>query len=237
MPTLSLTNCEILIGGTDMSSYLNKTTLRANVAELDVTTFGQTYRNRIGGLRDTRATWDGFWTSVPDAAQFPQLGSAGQAVTISPQGAEGSIAYLFLGDQFTYDQFGKVGDAAPFSATVAGNDGVTGLVRGQLGAFNRTVSATGQLGSILTMTAVGATQFLYATLHVLTAATTITIQVQSAPASNFAAPVTRATIGPLTTTGGTFMTRVAGPITDTFWRFNVSAITGTFVISGAIAQQ
>ncbi len=220
-----------------MSSYLNKATLRGSVAEHNVTTFGQTFVNRLGGLRDTQVTWDGFWTSVPDAAQFAQLGSQGQAVTISPQGAEGNIAYLFLAGQFTYDQFGKVGDAAPFSATVAGSDGVTGLVRGQLGAFNRTVSATGQVGSILTMTAVGATQFLYATMHVLTAATTITIQVQSAPASNFAAPTTRATIGPLTTTGGTFMTRVGGPITDTFWRFNVSAITGTFAITGAIAQQ
>jgi len=237
LPNLSLTNCEILIGGTDMSSYLNKATLRGSVAEHNVTTFGQTFVNRLGGLRDTQVTWDGFWTSVPDAAQFAQLGSQGQPVTISPQGTEGSIAYLLLAGQFTYDQFGKVGDAAPFSATVAGSDGVTGLVRGQLGAFNRTVSVTGQVGSILTMAAVSATQFLYATLHVLTAGTTITVQVQSAPTVGFAAPTTRATIGPLTTTGGTFMARVAGAITDTFWRFNVSAITGTFVITGAIAQQ
>ena len=220
-----------------MSSYLNKATLRGSVAEHNVTTFGQTFVNRLGGLRDTQVTWDGFWTSVPDAAQFAQLGSQGQPVTISPQGTEGSIAYLLLAGQFTYDQFGKVGDAAPFSATVAGSDGVTGLVRGQLGAFNRTVSVTGQVGSILTMAAVSATQFLYATLHVLTAGTTITVQVQSAPTVGFAAPTTRATIGPLTTTGGTFMARVAGAITDTFWRFNVSAITGTFVITGAIAQQ
>jgi hypothetical protein len=220
-----------------MSSYLNKASLKSSAAELDTTTFGQTYHTRLGGLRSAAVAWDGFWTSVPDAAQFAQLGTAGQAATICPQGAEGNIAYLFQADQFTYDQFGKVGDAAPFSATLAQSDGKTGLIRGQLGALNRVVSATGQVGSILTMTSVGATQFLYATFHVLVAATTITIQVQSAPAANFAAPTTQATIGPLTVTGGTFMTRVAGPITDTFWRFNCSAQTGSFTVSGAIAQQ
>lgn len=237
MANLSLTNCEILVGGLDMSSFLNKASLKTSAAELDVTTFGQTFRNRIGGLRDTEVAWDGFWTSIPDAAQFAALGSPNQAVTISPEGAEQKTAYLFLGGQFSYDQFGKVGDAAPFSATVKGTDDVTGLVRGQFAALTRSISATGQLGSILTMAGPSSSQFVYATVHVTTAATTVTIQVQSAPTVGFASPTTRATIGPLTTTGGTFMTRVAGPITDGFWRFNVSAITGTFVISGGIAVQ
>lgn len=234
MTTFAVTNAEIIVGGLDMSSFLNKVSVAASVAELDVTTFGQTFRNRIGGLRDTQMSWDGFWTSVPDAAQFAQLGVANTAVTVCPQGTETSVAYLFQGGQFTYDQFGKIGDAAPFSATIAGTDGIGGLVGGQLGALNRVVAATGQVGSVLALTAVGATQFLYATLHVLTAGTTITIQVQSAPASNFAAPTTRGTIGPITATGGTWMTRVAGPITDTFWRFNCSAQTGSFTVSGGI---
>lgn len=237
MANLAVTNAEIIVGGLDMSSFLNQTALKLMAAELDVTTFGQTSRVRIGGLKDTDLSWNGFWTSVPDAAQFAQLGSANQAATVSPEGAEGKVAYLFQAGQFTYSQFGKIGDAAPFSASLKGTDGTTGAIRGQLAALNRTVSATGQVGSILTMTSVGATQFLYATVHVLTAGTTITLQIQSAPLIGFGAPTTRATVGPLTTTGGTFMTRVAGPITDTFWRVNCSAQTGTFVISAAIAQQ
>lgn len=234
MAPFAVINAEIIVGGLDMSSFLNKVTVNAKVAELDVTTFGQTYINRIGGLRDTDMSWDGFWTSVPDAAQFAQLGSNNQAVTVCPQGAETNVAYIFQGGQFTYSQFGKIGDAAPFSATVAGTDGVGGLVSGQLAALNRVASATGQVGSVLSMTAVGATQFLYATFHVLVAGTTITVQVQSAPAANFAAPTTRGTIGPITATGGTWLARVAGPITDAFWRLNVSAVTGSFTVSGGI---
>ncbi len=234
MPTFAVTNAEIIVGGLDMSSYLNKATLKLTAVELDVTTFGQTHKNFLGGLQDTELDWNGFWTSVPDAAQFANLGVTGLATTVCPQGAEGNVAYLFNGGEFTYSEFGKIGDAAPFSAKVMGSDGVTGAVPGQLGALNRVVAATGQVGSILSMTAVGAAQFLYATVHVLAAATTITLQVQSAPLIGFGAPTTRATIGPLTTTGGTFMARVAGPITDAFWRFNCSAQTGSFTISGAI---
>jgi hypothetical protein len=33
------------------------------------------------------------------------------------------------------------------------------------------------------------------------------------------------------------MTRLAGPFTDAYWRLNVSAITGTFSVAGAIAVQ
>ena len=91
MPNLSLTNCEIIVGGLDMSSYLNKAIIKSTAAELDGTTFGQTYRVRLAGLKDTHVFWDGFWTSVPDAAQFAQLGNANQAMTISPQGAEGKL--------------------------------------------------------------------------------------------------------------------------------------------------
>lgn len=237
MSTFSMTNATIWIAGFDFSSQSNKLSLKASAQELDTTTFGQTYVNRIGGLRSVQMGMEGFWTSLPDAAQFAQLGTPNQAVTVSGAGLEQTVGYAFLGDQFTYDQFGKVGDAAPFVASLAQNDGVTGLIRGQLAAVNRTVSATGQLGSILTMAGPGATQYVYATLHVLTAATTITVQIQSAPLVNFAAPTTRATIGPITVTGGTFMTRVIGPFTDGFWRMNVPAITGTFVASGFIGIQ
>src|SRR5437773_9875230 len=130
MPTFAVTNATIWVAGLDMSSYLNKATLKMMAAELDITTFGATFRSRLGGLRDTDMTWDGFWTSVPDAAQFAQLGSANQAVTVSPQGFETNIAYLFQGGQFMYQEFGKIGDAAPFSAHLKGTDGVTGAIQG-----------------------------------------------------------------------------------------------------------
>jgi hypothetical protein len=60
------------------------------------------------------------------------------------------------------------------------------------------------------------------------------VQVQSATTGGFGSPTLRGTIGPLTARGGTFMARVPGPITDGFYRFNISAVTGAFIAAGAI---
>lgn len=235
MPTIALTNATVFVNDTDMTAFLNKIALKSMAADLKVTTFGSSWEQRIGGLKDTSFSEEGYWSApAPDAQRFAALGVSNLAFTISPQGTETGPAYMFLGGDFSYSAFGKIGEAVPFSVTAAGTDGVTGLIGGQLASASRTISGTGQVGSILTMTGPTATQFLYCTFHVFTAATTVTIQVQSATTLGFGAPTTRATIGPLTTTGGTFMTRVAGPITDGFWRLNCTAITGSFVVAGAI---
>jgi hypothetical protein len=238
MANLALTNCTIWVHDTDMSAYLNKVTLRPSVAELPADTFGTAatgWRARLGGgLKTVAMTEDGFWSApAPDASDFASLGVGDRAVTVSAQGTEGSIAYLLQAGRFGYDQFGKIGDLVPFSMSAA-NTNKVGLVRGQLASISRTISGTGQIGSILTLAGPLSTQFLYATLHVFTAATTLTVIVESAPTVGFAAPVTRATIGPITVAGGTFMARVAGAITDGFWRLNATTCTGSFVVAGAI---
>src|SRR6267378_1545248 len=107
MTDFAVTNAEIIVAGLDMSSYLNKGMLKASAAQLDVSTFGSGWKSFIGGLRDTELTWDGFWTSVPVAAQFAALGVNNQATTVCPQGTEGSIAYLFQAGEFQYSEFGK----------------------------------------------------------------------------------------------------------------------------------
>lgn len=234
MTTFAVTNAEIIVGGLDMSSYLNKAVLATSAAPLDVTTFGQTFKNMLGGLKDTQLDWDGFWTSVPDAAQFANLGLPNVPTTVCPQGAETNVAYLFNAGQFTYSEFSKIGDAAPFSAKVMGTDGVSGCVPGQLSALNRSVAATGLIGSAVNLGLLGTGQYLYAAIHALTAAPTITIAVNSGTSSG-STPTQRAIFTAITTTGGFWMTRLAGPIaTDTWWRFNVTAQTGTWTISGAI---
>lgn len=234
MANLFLQNCTIWVHDTDMSSYLNKVALKTAAAVLDTSTFGATYRSRIGGLKTVTMQEDGFWNApAPDSAQFAALGVVDRAVTVSAQGTETSTAYLFQAGHFNYTQFGALGAAAPFTVTMAGSNKV-GAVRGQLASISRTISATGQIGSILTMAGPTATQFLYATLHVFTAATTLTVIVESATTLGFAGPATRATIGPITVAGGTFLVRVPGPFTDGFWRLNASVITGSFIVGGAI---
>src|SRR5207248_1546615 len=105
--------------------------------------------------------------------------SANQAATVSPRGTETDTAYFFQGGQFMYQQFGKIGDAAPFSAALKGTDGTTGAIRSQLAAVNRSVAGTGLIGSAVNLGLLSAGQYLYATVHALTAGTTITIAVNS----------------------------------------------------------
>ena len=241
MTTFVMTDVTTYVGGYDFTTDLNKVTVKAEVDDLDATTFGGGgYKARLGGLRDVMADLGGFWQSAISAAVDPQifseLGTADRPVTVMPTPTEASVAYMFLGAKFSYEMFGQVGEITPFSLSMKGTN-TYGLVRGQLAKARGNVSATGAAGSVLSLGAVGAGQYLYAALHVFSAGTTITVQVQSDDSGAMSSPTTRGTIGPVTTAGGTWLVRVAGPITDTFWRLNVSAITGTFNVAGAIGIQ
>lgn len=243
MPVLSLLDCTAWIAGYDWSTDSNKLTVKASAADLDTTTFGGGgFQTRIGGLRTVEANLAGNWQSAAagavDPEAFPDLGNVDRPCTFSPTGStEGSIAYLAQLGKFSYEVLGQVGAVAPFTLGMMGTNGV-GLVRGQVAKARGSVSATGALGSALTLTAPTSTQFVYCTVHVFTAGTTITLQLQSDTASNFPSATTVATIGPITVAGGTWMTRVAGPLAgEVAWRLNVSAITGTFNLAAAIAVQ
>lgn len=238
MSSFALVDATTYIHDLDFTTYLNEISLSGMAEELDSTTFGSGgYRTRVGGLRDIEAAYNGFFEGIPDNAAFTALGTADRVVTMSPTGVETSTAYLFQADEFTYTPFGSIGDLTPFSIDIKGSN-TQGLVRGQLAAAKQNKSATGQLGSIVNLGAPSGSQFVYCTVHIFTAGTTITLQLQSDDAVGFSSPTTRATIGPLTTTGGTWMTRLAGPFSgETHWRLNVSAVTGTFSIAAAIAVQ
>lgn len=239
MPSFALTDATCWVAGYDFTTDINQITLGATAEELDNTTFGSGgYRSRIGGLRDVQAQVAGFWQSAtaaaPDPQAFPDLGVADRVCTFAPTSAEGAVAYTAQLGKFAYELFGEHGAVTPFSLTMNGTNG-QGLVRGQVAKAKGTVSATGALGSVQQLGAVATGQYLYAALHVFSAGTTMTVQVQSATAVGFASPTTRGTFSAATTTGGLWLTRVAGPITDTFWRLNVSAITGSFQVAGVIA--
>lgn len=238
MASFALTDATIWVDGYDFTSQSNSLTLAQSAQELDVTTFGSGgWRQRIAGLKDVDFQLGGFWESAASAAVDPQiatvLGTADKVFTVAPDDAEGTTAYLFRAGHFSYDILGQVGEAAPFTAQARGTNG-QGLVRGAVLKAKGNVSATGATGSVVQVGAVGASQYLYATLHCFSAGTTITVQVQSDDNSGMSSPTTRATFTAVTAVGGSWVTRVAGPITDTYWRFNVSAVTGTFQIAGAV---
>lgn len=245
MSTFVLKDCTTWVAGYDMTTDLSEMEISAEVDVQEKTTFGgDGWRTRVGGLNTVSASLSGFWQSAATDAIDPQvftnLGTGSEAVTVSTDGVADSPAYLFRGGKFSYDLLGAIGEVAPFSLEMQNTDPY-GLIRGKVAKAKGNVSATGALGSGLTDLSsndqVSATQYLYAVLHVFSAGTTITVIVESDDNAGFTTPTTRGTIGPITAAGGTWLTRVAGPITDTHYRLNVSAITGTFSVAGAIAIQ
>jgi hypothetical protein len=243
MAPITLVNAFAYVGGHDFTADSNALSFNAEVAENDATTFrdGGWKKFGPGGLKNGSLAMGGFWQSAASDAVDPilwnDLAVADRPMTFGPTETEGSLALMWQGAHYQYQLGGELGGLLPFSLE-ARNSNREGVVRGQLAKAMASVSATGVLGSVLNLGAVGATQYLYATLHVLgTPGTSVTVQLQSDDSAGFASPTTRATIGPLTSAGGTWMTRVAGAIADTHYRFNVSAITGTFVLAGAIGVQ
>lgn len=239
MGSFSLIDPTVWIGGYDMTGDLNQMSMNVGAEELDTTVFGLGgFRRRIAGLKTVAADFGGFWqagTGTVDPTVFTDLAVVDRVLTVAPASTETSVAYMWQGGSFRYSPFGQIGQATPFTLGYSGTNGV-GVIRGQVAKAKANVSATGATGSVVQVGDVTSSEYLYATLHVFSAGTTITVQVQSDDNAGMTSPTTRATIGPITTAGGTWMTRVAGPFTDTYWRFNVSAVTGTFSIAGAIGN-
>lgn len=237
MSSFAFVDATTWIAGYDMTGDLKSVALNIAVDELDNTPFGfGGYRSRIGGLKTVAADFGGFWQAGAgqvDPTVFSDLAVADRVVTLAPDDAEGTTAYMWQGGSFTYSPFGQIGDVTPFALSYLGTNGV-GAVRGGVAKAKGNVSTTGAIGSVQQLGDVAANEFLFATLHVFSAGTTITVQVQSDDNAGFTTPTTRGTFSGITTVGGTWLTKVAGAITDTYWRLNVSAITGTFSIAGAI---
>jgi hypothetical protein len=189
------------------------------------------------GARTAELGFNGFWTETVDSEAWTNLGVQ-RVYTAGPDETEGGVAHLLLGRHFAYQPFpGDYDTLVPFTLAVKPTDGQQGVVRGRLFKEMANVSSTGATGTAIQLGAVSASQYLYATFHVFTAGTTITAVLESDDANTFASATTRATFGPITTVGGTWATRVAGSITDTWYRLRVTACTGTFSIACAAGIQ
>lgn len=251
MTTIALLDVASYVGGHDFTGDSNSTLLTLDRVPLDRSTFRSGgWTQLTGGLRSATFAQSGWWapgTVSVDAAAFAQLGQTEQVHTMAPQEVEGGVAYIWQAQRFNYQMFdAEVGGLAPYSLTSQGSTSV-GVVRGKLAvapwdgstAAAVTYSATGQAGSAVELSAVDEGQSVYAAVHILgTPGTTVTLELESDTTADFDDdPTVRASIGPLTTAGGTWVTPIAGPITDTWWRVNIDAITGSFTIAVALGVQ
>lgn len=236
-----LTDAFVVVDEHDFTGDSNQLRFDVSVEPLDATVFGSGgWKSFVGGRKTAKLDVDGFLSVAAsgsvDQELLPDLGAVDRLVTFSPVAGVGELAYFGRMGKFATNLFGKVAELTPFSLSCSGSDPI-GFVRGQVAAAKATAAATGVVGSALDLGAAAATQKLYCAVHVHSAGTTLTLELESSPDNTFAAPTLQATIGPLTAAGGTWLVPVAGPITDTWYRLNASAVTGSFTITAAIAIQ
>jgi hypothetical protein len=77
---------KITVGTTNLSTSINSVTLDISADEIETTSFGSTYRTRIGGLKDASVSLDfmqDFAAGSVDALLFPLMGST-VSVAIAP---------------------------------------------------------------------------------------------------------------------------------------------------------
>lgn len=118
------TDYGISIGGDDFSSSLASVTLDISSEEQETTSFGDAWRERIGGLKDASVSLDfhqDFGASAVDATLWPLLGTT-VTIVIMPKGSESSSAtnptYTFDALVTEYQPFASsVGDLATLSVS------------------------------------------------------------------------------------------------------------------------
>lgn len=220
MSLQALKDATIWLEQYDVSGLLNDVDHEAKGAELVSTTFASGGNvERIGGLMDWVVKTSGFWDTTVQQSLDGLVGSAGKVITVTPNGTENDVCLFGRGLPSGFKKGGKVGEIAAFSGQVAASKS-EGLLYGRLLApkASRTAdaSSTGyQSGAALS------TQSLYAVLHVFSVSgtsPTIDVIVESDSANNFPSPTTVATFAQQTAAGCTYLTPVAGPVTDTWYR-------------------
>lgn len=241
MASQTLTDAKIYVAQYDWSGDMNSVALEYAAEMQDATTFGQTTRINKGGLKTARLSTEGYWSAGSgeiDPAIFAEIGVADRPVSVTPgSGAAGEAAYLFRTIRGSYSPGAQIGEMLRFR-TEAMAAGGHGLVRGTV-LFNGTAGST-SAGTKYQLGAVGATQRLYAALHVLdVSGTSPTLDVAIESDADASAGSETGRISFTQATGVTSeWASVAGAITDTYWRISYT-IGGTdpsftFVLTAGI---
>lgn len=131
MASFSFTDCDLTINSVDMSSFATSVTLKIEVDDNENTTFGNTFKTRIAGLKDWSLDIDfnsDFGSSAVDATIWPLLGTT-TTVTIKPTSAAvGSTNPSFSGSVLVTEYTpldGSVGDLASVSVSWPGSGTLT----------------------------------------------------------------------------------------------------------------
>jgi hypothetical protein len=237
---LVLLNTRLFVAGADLTAVTNKVDMQTEVEAKDATTFGSGgAKELLAGLASTSLTAEGFFeaadaTKIDDVA-FASRGAIGPMTVCPVAATDGALAYFTNGLETDYTLLGGVGDMAPFKLSAQGN---WRTVRGTVGHPVSTARTASGNGTAMLLGAVGASQQLYASLHVLAVSGTtpsLTVKVQSDDNVGFTSPTDRLTFTAATAVGGQIL-RLAGPLTDNYFRvtWTISGTTPSFQFVAAV---
>lgn len=244
MSTQVLTATKIYAGEYDVTGQVNQVSLDYDAEALPDTTFGSGgTKTHKGGLKTVKFSMGGFvdeGTGLIGDFTFSRIGTVDIPLTTVPQGGSvGDIAYFFKALQAAYQRPLQVGQLYAFSLSAEASNGP--LVRGQVFVAAGAKTSTGT-SSVVQLGATGASQRLYAALHVLSVSgstPTLDVTVKSDDAGGFASPATRITFAQKAAIGYELLS-AAGPITDDYIRVDYtiggSSPSFSFVVVVGIAR-
>lgn len=126
-------NTQFTVNGTDLSDHVSNVTVETSADEVDVTGFGETFREFLPGLKDATITatfLQDYASSSVDATLYPlwNTNTAG-TVKVKPD-TSGTVVYTMVSKLYSYPPVsGGVGDANTTDVTFR-NSGTAGLTRG-----------------------------------------------------------------------------------------------------------
>ncbi len=240
-----LTDTRLYAGGCDLTAYSNKVDLSLSAEVLDRTTFASDGNKEVkAGDKTADISASGFFEAgsagVVDDAMWAEFGGGDTPWSCGPSTADvGDLAWVLRTLQTQYKLLGPEGQLAPYEA--AGKSKWP-AARGVFLHASSSVRTTTGTGTAVEHVAIPAGSYGYASLHVLSisgsSTPSITVKVQSDDNSGFSSATDRITFSAATAVGGQ-SGRVAGAVTDTYWRAQF-AITGSspsflFVVAFGVA--
>lgn len=121
MATFAFTDASVVVGGTDLSDHVRQVTLNVSADELDDTAMGDTFRSRIGGLKDWSVSIEfnsDFAASEVDATLWPLLGTVA-TITIKPTSAAPGATNPSFSGSVLVSQVNPLGNGVGDLATVS----------------------------------------------------------------------------------------------------------------------
>ena len=221
MPAQTLTDVGIWIAGLPYDFVSNSVTLELQAETQESTSFADKYRSRVGGLKTSTLTLEGFFDSR-DIDQFESLGEHRSVLVVPAGQSPGDVAYIAPVAVSGHTLGASVGDLLGFTYAGEG-DGPT--ERGQVfdireGVTADNVTARVNLGPILT----GETLEVY--VHVTRRAGRVQISVESAVDATTASATTRGGGAGINTTRVSHFS-IAGPVTDEWWQLRYDFSVGS----------